>query len=261
MFTKENAVKYVECLLNLKHHIAGARFINTKEEYDALSVPEYKGTMCMIGRKGVDGDHVKADATNVVCDYGAYAVGIKTPHQSIRFGRSYADCGLYNGKTVAREIVESMHFLDQEIHGIETGAVSDIENPDLVYIMCDPRQAMIIFQGYAYKYGNPEHLSFFGNQATCADLLSKPFYNNDINLSLFCEGTRKYGHYTPDELGVSMPYAMFEDVCYGVYKVIDPVLNFKEKKEASERLAEHGLTYDFSNFSYGDALIAHDSKL
>ncbi len=260
MINRSNDYKYLECLLDLEHRVCAARYIESEEEYKNLAVKEFKGTMCVLARQGLDGNHIKADSQHITCDYGAYASGIKKPSQSIKAGQSYANCGLYSGKAVARSIVESMHYLEQDVYGIEFAPLEKIENPDLVLIVCNPKQAMMIFQGYAYTFGEPKNLSFFGNQATCADLLSKPFYNNDINMSLMCEGTRKYGRYRDDELGISMPADLFHYVAQGVYKVLPSVANLREKRELVKRLQEKNLIYNIEQKAYGDMLKKYDSE-
>ena len=262
MINRLNAFKYFETILNLERKVAGARFIDFKEDYDNLDVLEQKGTMCFLGRKGLEGKHIKADAKNILCDYGAYAIGIKKPHKNIEAGYSYGICGLYNSNSVAKSIVESIHYLKQDIYGIEIGSLCDVPKADLVFIVCNTRQAMRIFQGYAYYYGAPKNVSFIGNQAMCGDMLAKPFYYNDINMSLFCEGARKYGGFSDGELGISMPLEMFYNVAYGVFMTINPVEHIREKNEITNRLKEIGVDYNFDmTASYGKMLDEYDEKL
>lgn len=262
MINKINAFKYLKAILDLDRNVAGARFIEFKEDYDKLDILEQKGTMCILGRKGLEGNHIKANANNIVCDYGAYAVGIKKPHENIVAGNSYAVCGLYNSKSIASKVVESIHYFNHEIYGIEIGPLSEVDNADLAFIVCNTKQAMRIFQGYTYYYGPAKHISFMGNQAMCGDMLSKPFYHNDINVSLFCKGARKYGGFGDGELGISMPLEMFYNVAYGVFMTVDPVENPREKAEISKRLEAMGIEYNFDmSASYGKMLDEYDAKL
>lgn len=262
MIDKNNDLVYFTKILNLTRNVVGVRFIEFQEDYEELEVPEQKGTTCLLGRMGFEGKHIKADATHITCDYGAAAIGVKKAHPTIVAGQSYAGCGLYNSKSVAREIVENMHFLKHEIYGMEIGKFEEINNPDLALVVCNTLQAMRIFQGYAYTYGTPKHVSFVGNQAMCGDMLSKPFFNNDINLSLFCEGARKYGGYGEGEVGISMPAEMFHTVAYGVYMTVDPVANVREKEAIEKRLKEVGVAEHFDPYeSYGKRLDEFDARV
>ena len=262
MIERSNELLYFKNILNLQRNVVGVRFIEFKEDYEALDLPEQKGTTCLLGRRGFEGLHIKADAEHITCDYGAGAIGVKKAHPTIAAGQSYAGCGLYNSKSVAHAVVEDMHFLNHQVYGVEIGKLEDIEQPDLVLVVCNTLQAMRIFQGYAYTYGTPKHVTFVGNQAMCGDMLAKPFYNNDINLSLFCEGARKYGGYGEGELGISMPAEMFHTVAYGVYMTVDPVANVAEKKAIEERLREAGFTEQFDPYeSYGRRLDEFDDRV
>lgn len=262
MINQENAVLYMTALVGLTRRIGGVKFIECQDDYDALDVPEQKGTTCYLGRKALDGYHIKADEAHVACAYGAYAVGIQKAPPHIVAGQSYAACGLYRSKGVARSIVGDIHFLDQEIYGLELGPLEEIGDADIAFLACNTRQAMRIFQGYAYGFGAPKNINFFGNQAMCGDLLAKPFYHHDINLSLFCEGARKYGGYTDGEVGISMPGDMFYDVACGVYETVDAVENVREKKAIAQRLSAAGLSYEFDTKpSYGSVLDAYDERM
>lgn len=261
MIDRSNDLTYLTRILNLERNVVGVRFIEFKEEYDALNVPEQKGTTCILGRKGFEGVHIKADANHITCDYGAGAIGVKKAHPMIEAGQSYAGCGLYNSKSVARAVVEDMHFLNHKVYGVEIAKFDEINKPDLALIVCNTLQAMRIFQGYAYTYGTPKHVSFVGNQAMCSDMLAKPFYNNDINLSLFCEGARKYGGYGEGEVGISMPAEMFHTVAYGVYMTVDPVSNAREKAAIEKRLEEANVIEHFDPLeSYGKRLDEFDAR-
>lgn len=262
MIDKNNAFKYLDLILNLKRNIAAARFIEFKHEYEELDLPEVKGSVCLLCRRGLEGTHLKADENHILCTYGAFALGISNPDITISSGQSYAACGLYSGKPVARSIVESIHYLDQEVKGIEIGHLSEVDNADLVFVVCNTRQAMRIMQGYAYYYGAPKNISFIGNQAMCGDIISKPFYNNDINITLFCKGARKYGAFGEDEIGISMPREMFYNVAHGVFMTINPVEFPKEKVAIAERLKEVGIEVEFDmKDSYGENLDVYDDMV
>lgn len=261
MIDSTNEIAYVKNILDLKRNIVGVSFIEFKEDYDALDAVEQKGTTCFLGRKAFEGVHIKSNAELITCSYGAGATGVKPAHPTIESGQSYAGCGLYNSKMTARKVVEDMHFLHHEMYGLELGKLEDVKCPDLVLIGCNTFQAMRIFQGYAYKYGTPKHIGFVGNQAMCSDMLSKPFYNNDINLSLFCEGARKYGGFTENEVGISMPADMFHDVAFGIYMTVDAVSNPKEKIQIEKRLEDAGFSEHFDpTESYGRRLDEFDAR-
>ena len=121
---------------------------------------------------------------------------------------------------------------------------------------------MRIMQGYAYKKGMPQNLRSFGNQAMCSDLTSKPFYENDINISFLCAGARLYGRFSESQLGIGMPIGLFDAVVDGVINTFNPVANKKEKEDLKNRICgsdieELGIKIDM-NSDYGKFINEYD---
>ncbi len=257
--------EYLEAILALDKRAVGLRFLEFKKDYDALSdLTVKKGSICFLVRQGMDGNHIRANKDTVTCHYGAFALGIRKPDVSIAAGQSYYACGLYKDKSIARKIVDEISYINQEIYGIEIGPLLEVELPDLVIIACNAKQAMRIVQGYAYEMGAPKNMNFFGNQAMCGDLISKPFMNSDMNLSLFCKGARASGRFEDGEVGLSMPYHQFDIVVEGVINTVIPVSTKKEKKEIIERLEEKGLEFPYEmnyEYVYGIGLTKYDDMV
>lgn len=144
--------------------------------------------------------------------------------------------------------------------GVEMGPLQDMESADVVIIVTEAVNIMRILQGYAYKFGYPKHLRTIGNQAACSDLTAKPYFNNDLNISLMCEGARKYMKCSSGEMGVSMPINQFDDVVEGIVMTVNPVANKKEKDELLSRLhseEELGIVID-KDTDYGKCLKEYD---
>lgn len=262
---KNESVRKASLLLNLEKKIVGVKFLDFKEDYDEIQIPvaEKNGTVCYHARESMDGKLFKAQASNVSCDYGKYALGLAQADTTILEGRSYDFCGLAESKSIGKSIVESMKYINHKSYGIVIGPLEQMEDADVVMMADYAEVIMRVMQGYAYKYGNPENLSFFGNQAACADLVSKPFSNNDINISLMCKGARAYGRFDKGEVGVSMPIGLFDSVVEGIVKTFTPVANAIEKKrvlnsieETDELVGEIDMMYN-----YGLGLREYDRRV
>lgn len=128
-----------------------------------------------------------------------------------------------------------MKYNDQDIYGVIIGPLSLMEDADVVVIAGYGETIMRLIQGYAYKFGDPKNLSFFGCQAMCADVVSKPYANNDINITLFCRGARAYGRFDKGEIAVGLPINMFDSLADGIVKTVNPVNNPKEKETILNR--------------------------
>jgi len=262
---KSENVRKASIILNLDKKIIGVKFIDFKEDYEALELPILKkqGPVCFHSREAMEGNIFKVVADNVSCDYGKYALGLDKPDSTIVEGRSFKYCGLSETNAIGKEIVASMKYIQHRSYGIAMGPLELMTDADIVVIVDEAATIMRIMQGYAYKFGNPEHLSFFGNQAACADLISKPHSNNDINISLLCRGARAYGRFEKGELGVSIPIGMFDALVEGVVKTFTPVANATEKKRVLSAIEETDpLNEEIDmNYNYGIGLKEYDLRV
>ncbi len=262
---KSENVRKLDIALNLRKKIIGVKFIDFKEDFDAIDVElsERKGSICFHAREAMDGELFKIVKENVICDYGKFALGLKKPDSTIVEGRSFEYCGLSETNSIGKNIVASMKYIDHTIYGLIMGPLASLEDADIVIITDYAETIMRVMQGYAYKYGNPEKLSFFGNQAMCADLISKPHSNNDINISLMCKGARTYGRFDRGEIGVSIPIAMFDNLVDGIIKTVNPVSSTKEKLRMLGEMNkedELGIAIDL-NYNYGIGLKEYDNRV
>lgn len=259
---KNKNVSRLKSALSLNREIVGVKFIDYKEDFDSLDVemPDKKGPFCYLVREAMEGNVLKIDDSIITCDYSKYALGIIKPDSAIKEGRSFCHGGLYESNSIAKDIVDSMCYSEYKIHGVLLGPLRLMEDADIVIIVDYAETMMRVMQSYAYKYGNPENLSFFGNQAMCADLVAKPYKNNDINMSLMCKGMRSYGRFDKGELGVGLPISMFDSLADGAVKTINPVNTAKEKKDILDSKPDDldlGVDIDYDE-SYGIRLKEYD---
>ena len=257
----DNADKILTAVLGLERSVVGIRRLD-REQYEALDATVTRGPVCYLIRRGCEGIHLKSDRDNIACSYGRYAAGVEKTHPRIDNAEGYAKCGLYSSGEIAKEILASFRYITPDKWGLEAGPLGTVNEPDVVIIICDTLQAMRVFQGYAYHYGSPGNLSAIGNQAGCADLISRPYSTNDINISFFCRGARDYGGFTSGEIGISIPKSKYLKVTDGIFRTVDPVCNIKEKLEIEERLRLAGYDHEFDlSASYGHALTELDNEI
>lgn len=232
---RTEAARYLTGILDLRHHIAAVRFLEFPEDYDRVAEFELKGTISALARKAVDGFHFKVDAERITDSYGQYALGIRKPDITVTSGHSFYQGGLYADRATAREAAESLDYIPQEITGLEFGDIRDVQDPDVIFLICEPEQAMRIIQGYAYHHGEPERLGLIGNQGISAELIARPYMRNDISLSLLCGLSRQQGQFAESELGIGMPADLFLSVADGVIRTTNAVLNDYQKQKMLDR--------------------------
>lgn len=262
---KNENVRQASIILNLNKKIIGVKFIDFKEDYEVLNVPvaETVGSICFHARQAMEGKLFKFVADQVVCDYGRYALGLTKPDSTIVEGRSFEFCGLTETTAIGKNIVASMKYIDHISYGVSMGPLDEMEDADVVIIADYAETIMRVMQGYAYKYGDAKQLSFFGNQAMCADLISKPFSNHDINISLMCRGARSYGRFEKGELGVSVPIAIFDNLVDGIVKTFTPVANVREKQRVIDAIHADDVLHEYIDltYNYGMGLKEYDNRV
>jgi uncharacterized protein (DUF169 family) len=262
---KNENVRQASIILNLTKKIIGVKFIDFKEDYDALEVPEAEkmGSICFHARQAMEGNLFKFVKEKVSCDYGRFALGLTKPDTTIVEGRSFEYCGLTETTAIGKNIVASMKYIDHISYGVSMGPLDEMKDADLVIIADYAETIMRVMQGYAYKYGDAKQLSFFGNQAMCADLISKPFSNHDINISLMCRGARAYGRFEKGELGVSVPIALFDNLVDGIVKTFTPVANRVEKQRVIDAIGPDDVLHESIDldYNYGMGLKEYDNRV
>lgn len=257
-----DAVKKMNCVLDLKRKVVGVRFLFTKEEFESAQAPRQNGklTYCKMINRAMDGSQIKADFDNFGCFAAARVLGIVNLDDWYTSGHYYGKCGLYQDMPTAKEVTDNISKCNHKSYGVEIMPLEkfDIE-PHVVIIATNTFNTMRFIQGHAYKYGTHKGYKFLGNQAMCAECTAHPYATNDINISLLCVGTRKSG-FNDDEVGIGIPFRKFLEVVDGLCKTVTPAEPNRRKKEIEEKLNEHGISdvniiYDKN---YGDGMHKHD---
>lgn len=216
---------FISCL-NIDRKVVGIRFLFTKEEYEKVdsSPAKSKLSYCMMVKVASSGKSIKVRDEHFWCSSSARAFGFKEVDEIIKSGIEYYSYGLYNELGNARKVIEEMVYLDHSIYGIELRPIEEFEDkPHMVIIISQPYNIMRIVQGYSYKYGYSKNIRFVGNQGLCSELTTRPYINNDINISLLCSNTRYSCKWRDDEMGIGIPYTLFEDIMDGVINTMNHV--------------------------------------
>ncbi|MEN2258721.1 DUF169 domain-containing protein [Paraclostridium benzoelyticum] len=237
---------FLACL-NIDRKVVGVKFLFTKEEYDKVDTRPSKTKLsyCMMVNVASSGRSIKVREEHFWCSSSARAFGIKEIDDKITSGREYYSYGLYNELGNARKVFEEMIYLNHKIYGIELRPIEEFkEKPHVVIIISQPYDIMRIVQGYSYKYGYANQIKFAGNQGLCSELTIRPYMNNDINISLLCSNTRHSCNWKSDEMGIGIPYTLYEDIMDGVINTMNYVEPDYRKEFISSKLKEDNLEVD-----------------
>lgn len=254
------SVEKLQSFLDLEREIVGVRFLFSEEEYDESKFHSFKNRMsyCTTVSKATKGQNHKIKLENFACAAAANALGLYKMSPLKEFGQARLKIGVYDNLGVSRQISKSMVYLPEGMYGLEIAPLREFnEEPHVVIIITNPFNAMRIAQGYAYYHGHVKGVQFAGMQALCQECTSYPFEKNTLNISMMCSGTRMLGGWKESELGIGMPFNLFDSVVEGVRKTINPLERNKRKKIIEENLREKNLLESAEieyNKNYDDGL-------
>lgn len=238
MEMEKQLIKRFSKALGLSRQVVGIKFIFLKEEYEDLDVPEPKagGCFCALTARAMEGKIMKGKADTFGCQGGPEMLGMKKVSNYVWSGKQFSTLRLYEDAAIARQVQQDLCFVDQRIYGVMTGPLEEMEDADVVMLLCNGWQMMRLIQGYTWNHGMAKNIGMIGNQGICADLVARPYMKNDLNVSMLCLGARTNTSAEDGEIGAGMPVHLFRDVAEGVLKTVNPAMSDKEKQALSERL-------------------------
>ena len=80
--------------------------------------------------------------------------------------------------------------------------------PDVVVIICSPKQIMLLTQAALYKEGGRIETEFAGKQSLCSDAVAEPYLTGKMGITVGCTGSRTYTGIQESELTVGIPAKM-----------------------------------------------------
>lgn len=239
----------LKCVLDLNRHIVGVKFIFTKEEFDSINVDrvKYKLSYCNMVKFATKGRCLKANLENFLCSGSITALGLREPDSAALSGKIYHSFNIYDSLCTAKEVRKDATYLNQKTYGVLVMPLERFEtDPDTVLIIANPYQSMRIIQGYNFHYGAAKNIKMIGNSGICSGCTAAPYDNNDLNVSLLCSNSRFTAKWNDNELGVGLPFNVFERLYDGIMKTIDPCEPDERKLKMMERCKKAGRDIDIN---------------
>lgn len=240
----QSNINRLSCVLDLKRSIVGVKFIFSEEEFEKCNIDQvkYKMSYCNMVRLASRGKSFKANIDNFLCKASARALGLKNVDNHIVSGKEYFSYQMYNSLGTAKYVQKHVTYIDHKIYGILVMPLEKFhESADVVIMILNPYQAMRVVQGYAYHKGIAKAIKFTGNQGLCSECTATPYESNDLNVSLLCANTRFAANWDENELGIGMPYHIFDTVADGIIKTINPAEPDSKKEKLMEKAQKQKL--------------------
>ena len=235
-----NDVKKAEAVLELRRKIVGVKLAQTKEEFDLYTAVEIKAPLayCVCVKSAMNGAAVKFTAKNSGCSGSTMALGLAKPPKGFYDGSKGFMLGLYRNKSLAASVAKNMRINKKRVYGVIVKPLELFEkDPDVILMVSDTKNIMRIIQGYTYMQGMQPNFNMIGNQAVCVECTTYPMQTGDINISMFCSGTRYLAKWKSTEAMAGIPFKLFSTVIEGVRQTVNAV-EMNERKQVIEKKLE-----------------------
>ena len=230
--------------INVDRKIVGVKFLFSEDDFNSFDIEPAKAKLsyCMMVKIASSGKSIKVKREHFKCNSSARALGIKESDFHVKSGREYYSYGLYDSLGTAKKVQSTVTYIEDSIYGVVLQPIEMFKvDPDVAIMISNPYNVMRVVQGYTYTYGMAENIKFAGNQGLCSELTARPYENNDINISLLCSNTRFSCKWEDGEMGVGMPYKIFQSVLEGVLNTLNPAEPDYKKEDIIKRAGKRNV--------------------
>ena len=178
-----------------------------KEEDIPDGIPKIEENIrhCEMVQKAAQGATFYATVEQQACKGGAGAIGLMEPPEKVKSGEMYYSLERFSSLGSAKRTVDAIPKIDPIIGAIAYAPLETAPfDPDVVVIICNPKQAMQLAQAMVYTLGGRFEADFAGIQSICGDAVAGPYTTKRPNITLGCSGSRKFADIKPDDVIVGM---------------------------------------------------------
>lgn len=176
----------------------------------------------LVDRARRTGEEFYAQAEEQMCKGGAGAMGLGEMPPKVASGEFYYK-GLKQFSTpgAARRTIDKVPKMPP--HSTDAVLYAPLEKttfiPDVVVVICNPRQVMLLTQAMMYKTGGRIEASFAGKQSLCSDAVVQTYKEGKIGVTVGCSGSRTYTKISDEEMIMGIPIELLPDVASGLKEI------------------------------------------
>jgi uncharacterized protein (DUF169 family) len=168
------------------------------------------------------GEQIYSLGDDQMCKGGAASMGMGEMPVKVGSGEFYYK-GLnhFSNINAARRTVENAPMLlSNSIKAILYGAMTKATfEPDVVIIICNPKQVMLLTQAIMFKSGGRIEVGFAGKQSICSDGVVQAYRDGKVGITVGCSGSRAYTNISDDEMTIGIPIEMIPEVMDGLKQI------------------------------------------
>ncbi len=245
--------------------LVGVKLVYTKKDFDKDESQELTAPLeyCVVVKSATLGKSIKLRKQCSQCSGSTFALGFSDPGEGFYTGCGSCDLGLFKDPEIALKTNHQLKYLHKPLYGVIVKPFEkfDKTNPDVVLIVTNPRELMRVMQGYTCSFGIQPHIALTGNQAVCIESTSTPIITDEINLSMFCSGTRYLAKWKDSEAIAGVPYSKIKGLIQGLIDTVRATEMDDRKKEIIAGLKPLGVDTSCITFDNAYYLLIEREKI
>ncbi len=218
-------VKELNELLGLKGSPVAVKLVENADEIpDGYKKMDEKKRHCeFVQDARLKGNKGYATSEEHLCKGGAGVMGIETLPESVTTGSMYYKLGNFETAEGALETVNAIPKVRENNYASIYAPLESAEfDPDVVVLILTPKQALKVSQSLLRKKGGRISSDYSGIQSLCADAVAAVKERGIPNMTLGCNGSRKFAQIADEEVIIGLPPENLEDI-------VEALKVFKEK--------------------------------
>ncbi len=221
----QSVVKELKELLDLKGNPVAVKLVESLDEIPAgyQKMDEKKRHCEFVQDARLKGFKGYATGEEHLCKGGAGVMGIEPLPEPVANGNMYYKLGNFQTPEGALETVQAIPKLEQKYTASLYSPLESAEfEPDVVVLLINPKQALRISQAYLNKKGGRIASDYSGIQSLCADAVAAVKERGIPNMTLGCNGSRKFAEVADEEVIIGIPPENLADI-------VEALKTFQEK--------------------------------
>ena len=213
----------VDCL-KLKTSPVAVKLIPKGEKIPEgiMKVDETMRHCQLVDRVRRTGEEFYTLSEDQMCKGGAGAMGLGEMPPKVASGEFYYEkLKQFSTQGAARRTLERVPKLPP--NSTEVILYSPLEKatftPDVVVVICTPKQIMLLTQAMMYKTGGRVEASFAGKQSVCSDAVVQAYKEGKVGVTVGCSGSRTYTKIADEEMIMGIPIELLADVAAGLKEI------------------------------------------
>jgi uncharacterized protein (DUF169 family) len=148
------------------------------------------------------------------CMGGAWALGLTPLTKSLQSGEFYFKLGKFESAASCKRTIANVPALESE--SVYATMYAPLECtpfvPAVVVLTAEPAFMLKLAQASLFKFGGRIESNFAGIQSLCADTTAFPYISGKVNISLGCDGSRKFSHIEKEYMVAGIPLEVLPEV-------------------------------------------------